>query len=254
MNSASKVLTIISVFTTALLTTPVPANAGWILTEEDGSKTVISEGKIKNVPGEGDEVASVMDTNTNTILIFNSRLHTYAVGSMNEMCAEVKALQDKAMENMTPEDRKMMEQMASEGAKGAAPKVSIGKSGKGGNMSGYETEKYAVTVDGAPYGEIWIATDAALLKDLGAQRDKMAKMGSEMSSCMSMGMDTQGVEDSPEYMALEKKGIITKETVGEDVMTHIVSIEKANVPDSEFQTPNGYKKVPFAELMMAPEE
>jgi len=127
--------------------------------------------------------------------------------------------------------------------------VSFKKAGSGGKVAGWSTDKYEIYVDGKLYEEVWLVTDSSLVKDLTKVDFKVFQ---EFSSCMA---DQPGggwdPENSPEYVKLMKKGWEVKSVSHgdvEQVSSDTVSLEKKDIPGSEFQVPANYRKVTIKEL------
>lgn len=58
-------------------------------------------------------------------------------------------------------------------------------------------------------------------------------------------------EASKEYIGLMEKGWMMKEVdkVSGEVETEVKSLERKNIPDSEFRAPSGYRKVDMKQMM-----
>lgn len=228
-----------------------PAWAGWIIEDIDGNKTYISSGMFKDIPKDGDETVVIMDLNKGVMNLIDHKRKSYISGTPEEFCADSKKMMDEMMKGMPPEARKMMEQMRESQGGEAAPVVKVTKQGSGGKVAGFDTVKYKVTSNGAPYAEVWITKDPKLMKELGAESEKLFTMSGEMEKCASMGMGGgASPELSPEYMKMEREGFPLREVVEGETVTEVVSIKKAGIPASEFQIPSGYRKTSFSEMMM----
>ena len=237
----------------------LPVHAGWVEVNSDGEKNMFSGGLFKNFT-QGEDGWSLMDMNNGTLTIVSNKRKTYTTGTMKEFCATMSGVQnqmmagmEQAMQGMTPEQRKMMEQMTGRGAKRPNPKVSIAKAGSGGVIAGFKTTKYTVSVDGRPSKEVWLTSHAALMKDLKPYLSKILKM-SDMSSCGMEGAGMMGgefnVENSDEYNKLMHKGYPLRE---KDILMgqvrEVTSMKRKSIPASEFAVPKGYKKMSFSEMM-----
>lgn len=218
------------------------AQNAWKIVDESGEITLISNGRLKQSWGDD---ALLMDGKKNRILFLSSEKKAYAQGTPEEYCALIKEAQDGMMAKLPPEQRAMLEGMRKnkEGAK--PPKVVVKPQGSGGKVSGLETEKYAIYVDGELREEVWLATDVDFVKQfkplIGIFRGFSQCVGS-----MSMSMQDE-VETSKEYLDLYEKGIEVKARragADEEGQTEEEStIERVTVSDSEFAIPSGYKEI-----------
>jgi len=226
-----------------LIFTAGPALAGWKAVDEDGSVTLVSNGKFKNV-SQDDGMISIADSEKGTMVMINDREKVYTSGKPKDYCEGMQEMMEAMMGGMLPEQRAMMEQMMKQSAPAQKQEISIKKAGSGGKVVGWDTDKYEIFVNGNLYEEVWLVTDSALVKDLAKVDFEVFR---EFSSCMANqpggGFDP---ENSPEYVKLMKKGWEVKSVSHGDVEQHssdTVSLEKKDIPESEFQVPPNYRKV-----------
>ncbi len=217
-------------------------SAGILMIEKDGSKTYISNGKLKEISKED---GMIMDSHTGDFIYFSPNKKVYTRGKVSDFCESMSKLMDQMMASMPPEYKNMMG--VSQDKK--APKVEIISQGDGGTIAGYKTEKYEVMVDGEPYEILWLATDASLTNEF----KSLVGMLSEFQKCSKiMNIGTPPVELSSDYLKLMEKGLTLKsieyEEGNENITTNTVSLEKKDIPDSEFQIPPGYKEMSFTEF------
>jgi len=243
---------------TLLILSAGPALAGLKAVDKEGGITLISDGKFKHVSPE-DGMSTISDSQKGTITIINEREKTYASGKpqdfckgMKEMMDSVREMMDAAMADIPPEQRAMMEEMMKQStptSPAKKPSVSIKKAGKGGKVAGWDTDKYEVFVDGKLYEELWLVTHSTILKEL-AKMD--FKIFQEFSSCAA-SQDGGGYdpENSPEYIKLMQEGLEVK-TVSrgpvEQDSSDTVSLEKKDIPDSEFRVSADFRKVSIMEI------
>ena len=243
-----------------------PVHAGWIEMNNDGERIVMSKGVFKHST-QDEDTWSIMDMNNGVLTLFSRKRKTYSTGTMKEFCQTMSAMQKKmmagmeqALAGMTPEQKRMMEQMMGQGrVKRPDPKVSIAKAGSGGVIAGFKTTKYTVSVDGRPRKEVWLTSDPALMQDLKPYLSKILEM-SDMSRCGMEGMGMMGgefdVESSDEYQKLMHQGYPLREQdmpggPGRMVsrLREVTSLKRQSIPASEFAIPTGYKKMSFSEMM-----
>jgi len=218
-------------------------NAGILMIEEDGSKTYISNGKLKEL---GEDDGMIMDSKSGDFIYYSPEQRIYTRGKISDFCESMKTLMDQMMAVMPPEYKKMLGM----DEKQKPLKVEIVSQGDGGMMAGYQTEKYSVLANGEPYETVWLATDESLLKEI----KSLMGMISEFQKCSKiMDFGAPPVELSPEYIKMMLKGLTLKsikmEEGMENVTTNPVSIEIKDIPDSEFQVPAGYKEMSFTEYL-----
>jgi len=247
---------LLSILTTLLLLTAftLPSYAGWVEVDRSSGTMYISGAMIKIVPEGKDNVWTVMDLNKGIVSIINPRAKSYTVFAPDKFCSEIKSMMGNMMKEMDPEQRALMEQMLGRSAqKKAPPKVKVVKMGPGGKIKGYNTVKYGVTVNGTPYKNVWLATNAPIMNDVRKYIKKATVMSAKMESCSQVGPGVSGPapEMSKEYTALADKGWPMKELNlrTREVEKEVLSLEKKNIPASAFRVPAGYKKVEMREMM-----
>jgi hypothetical protein len=224
----------------------VGLNAGYVIEEESGDLTLLSNGKLKSNWEDG---GIIMDGSKDIMILFFSQKKVYARGTTDDYCKEIKAMYDLMMKNIPEEQRKMMEQMMGKKPKETPPKVSVVKTGSGEIIAGFKTVKYKVLVNGKLYKEIWLATDPSLINEYKPIVRMMWKFG----SCTGSMQKENSPETSPEYLALMEKGLelksISYDEDDTEENTDIVNIQKKDIPANAFKVPAGYKKVSFSELI-----
>lgn len=248
-------------FIVLLIFSASPALAGWKAVDKEGNITLFSDGKFKHVSPE-DGMISIFDSAKGVITMVSEHERVYASGKPEDFCKGMKEMMDAAKEqmdaamaNIPPEQRAMMEEMmkqsmpAESAGPVAKPSVSIQKAGSGGKVAGWDTDKYKVMVDGNLYEEVWLVSDSTLKKDI----EKVDfSIFQKFSSCTEDQYGRgQDPEDTPEYMELMKEGFQVKTVSHGDVEHHssdTVSLEKRDIPESEFKVPAGYRKVSITEI------
>lgn len=230
---------------------PTLALAGVVLTDAQGGKTYIENGRLKHVDTEGR--IEIFHATTGEMFLIDANRKLYARGTVADFCKAGKGMMDAAMSKIPPEQREMMKQyMGNMGAKRTPPKVTVAMVGGGGNVAGFATTKYAVKVDGRPYQDLWLANDRTLMKELQSV-EKLLGMSAEMASCMGSEMGGQAplaAEGTPAYQALFKKGYPLKSVSLEEgtptVQEEVVRVEKRKLSAADFTPPTGYREVSFA--------
>jgi len=245
------VLAVLALFVALALASP-----GWCgleLVEAEGSRALVSEGKIKSVSEDPEEEEMILDLGQGTLTVLDHQERVAASGTIEEYCSAVSEMAEM-MERSMQRMKEQMEQQGmgdmpipTPGLQASVEEVRVERVGSGGNIAGYATEKYEVHADGELYEEVWLARDPELLAELG---DTKALARFEACASRMMGGDT--VEASPEYMELMQSGWLLKSVEhGEgvaEVMLEVSRIEERSIPGSEFEVPAGYEEVPLGYL------
>jgi hypothetical protein len=220
----------------------IPAGAGFVMLDENGDTTLISKGRIKNT-SEG--FVWILNGNSDEVIFINNEQKTYSHGKTDEYCKSLSAMFEQIIKEIPEEQRMMMDK----NKKSSKQDVSIVKSGDGGNIAGYKTVKYKVLVGGELFKEIWQSSDSSLMKEY----NPLIPLLKKFNSCMnSMEMEFSP-ENTPEYQKLWETGIDLKsvrhELGNSSAETNVVQLNEKTIPESEFETPLGYKKISFAEMV-----
>lgn len=239
------------------------ARGGWMQVDEGGAFVLISEGRVKFFTEDEDGMTIVSDLKSGEYMFVDNAARIYTRGSADRLCKGLAGV--KAAKEMSTEHKGRIERMIGADKKGKAPKVSVKKAGSGGIIAGFRTEKYTVTSDGKLYEEVWITTDAALLKELNGPKGLSSLVAGmrKIEICLkdayarAIGKSGAGkgmeVEDSKTYGELLKKGwLLRKIHYGHEgpVEREVLSMEKKKVSPSEFKPPSGYKEVPPRKIMV----
>ena len=222
----------------------IPADAGFVMVDQNGETTLISKGRIKN-SSEG--FVWILNGNSDEMIFINDEQKTYSHGKTNEYCKSISAMFEQIMKGIPEEQRKMMAKTKESSKKD----VSIVKAGDGGTVAGYKTVKYKVLVGGELFKEIWLSSDASLMKEYKTLIPVLKKF----DSCMNSIEMEFSPENTPEYQKLWEAGIELKSVKHElgssSTETNVVQLNEKTIPESEFKPPLGYKKISFAEMVKA---
>lgn len=213
------------------------AQNGWRIVDQGGETTLISKGRLKQAWGED---ALIMDGTKNRILFLSAEKKAFASGTPDEYCRLMKEMQDELIAKLPPDQRSSVTARRGQKEGGTQPAVAVKYQGSGGKVSGLTTDKYAVTVDGKLYEEIWLATDADFLKHF----KPLVGIFRDFSQCVSSMAMKDDVESTKEYLDLYEKGIEVKArragSGGEEGSGQEASVERVTVTDAEFAVPAGY--------------
>jgi hypothetical protein len=230
---------------------------GWVIEESINSITYISDGWIKSLPDEMDEVpmTSMYNPGSGIVLLINESDMTYAKGSADDYCNAMKTIMEEMNMQMPDEQKKMMDDMIAQEKAKPAPVVTVEKS-SGGSVAGYNTTKYSIKVDGELFEEKWISDDASL-NDLIRIMNETMDMTVAIAGCSVP--DEVFLRNAPEfsetYKNIERAGIELKSVSYEygsgESGTDVVSLQKEDLSSDEFEVPGDYSQISFGELIMS---
>lgn len=228
-----------------VLATTGAAHAGWVHIDADGSESLISKGRMS---GSWDIGTSILDANTSKIVIIDDMRRTYASGTIDELCAQIKSSVESMMGDMPAEQKEMVQRMMGHEN---APEVKIVAKGDGEKISGFATKRYDVLANGELYEQLWIANDDELVAECKPVMLLLARFSQCMASANPMG-GASDPEATPEYAGIVELGVIVR-SVGageleEGIAPEEATIERRDVPESAFKVPDGYRAVSFASV------
>ncbi|MGA9117204.1 MAG: DUF4412 domain-containing protein [Bacteroidota bacterium] len=138
------------------------------------------------------------------------------------------------MENMTEEQRKMMEGVLGRTPGGESPRVEVRKTGETRTISGYRCTRYVLLEGGEERSAVWVTGDVSGFSSL---RKEMEQFGKRMAAIMPRGLERA----MQETMAGLEGFPIQTEMGGGRVM-RVTKVEKRSTPLSEFEPPAGYRR------------
>ncbi len=219
--------------------------AGWQLTDEDNTETLISNNVVKNTWEDG---GLIMYGNTGELIMFNSEQQVYAKGKVDDFCNAIDQAMKDMMAQMSEEQRQMMKEMMGEDTAESGDVV-IKSEGGGDSIDGYSTRIYTVHVDGELYEKIWILTNPQLSKDIEA----LTEFIKTFISCGEIFGSPNAVESTDAYLELYEKGMIVRSLSYEygeaETDINILSVKQRNVSPAEMAVPEGFQKISFIEFM-----
>jgi GLPGLI family protein len=201
--------------------------------------------KFKVVSGENGKT-TILRLDKEVMIMLNPEEKTYwelsfadmekgakkASAQMDQKMAELK----EKLKDMPEEQRKMMEQMMGSRMQGSKeePKLEVVKSGDTKKISGYTCTKYVVNRDGKEMLTVWVTKDVkgfeTIRKDMNEFRERMAAMNPGMRK--GVMQELKNIEGFP------------METEMGDMLKEVVTkVERKSIAASEFEIPEGYKKV-----------
>jgi hypothetical protein len=221
-------------------------NAGWLMVEQEGDTSLISNGRLKS-SAEG--ISWILDGPGNKMIFIDGNRKAYASGSVENYCQATATLVDEAMQGLAIEQRKALEEMIQQSQNDAGHLVSVSVVGDGGVVAGLKTVKYRVQVDGELYKEIWLATAPALLREFKPLIPLLQKFG----SCANTFGTEFMPENSAEYLNLMERGVEVKSIIYTDnspePVTEMVKVENKALPETEFSIPPDYRTMSFEQML-----
>lgn len=215
-----KLTGLLSVLCGLLLMVP-QAFGGWELVDGDGARMYISDGRMKEVPAEG-ESWTVQDLKRGKVLIVNVEKRIYAEVPTGEFCLTMKEISGEIVQ--VPRSK---------------PKVRVEKNGQE-TIAGLPTERYKIYLNGALHEEIWLTKAPALLKELGTMENRKTA-----ATCSVLESDP---ELDPAYLKLISEGWVLKSIDAEGEI-NTTKVGKKEIPESEFQPPKGYVRGSLGKAM-----
>jgi hypothetical protein len=258
---------------------PTAASAGWVIEQIEyanlgaegiGTRQYIAKNRLKTV---GDGNTFIMDFAKNQFIATDEENRVYWSGTVDEYVREVTSFQqaasdlarvqmEAAMKEMPPDQRKGMEDLLQQmrGANPSLPPVPAAKqpvvrvesTAETAMMAGHQATKMMVYADGKPYQEVWIAKGLTLKNDLDLKRLK--GLQAKLTQAIMLNFPSrQTVEEDPAYDRLLEQGyplkIVELGEGGEpESVTEVVRIDKRDVPEREFQVPDGYRRINLHEF------
>lgn len=258
---------------------PKMASAGWMIEQieyanlgAEGTRTLqyISKNRLKTV---GDGNTFIMDFAKNLFIATDQENRVYWSGTVDAYVQEVKTFQqasndlareqmEEAMKEMPPDQRKSVEdllhQMRSSNASSPSqpaakrPAVKIEPTTETATIAGQQATKIMVYADGKPYQEVWLAKGLTLKADLDLKR--LRGLQAQLTQAIMADIpNRQAVEEDPAYEQLLEQGypikIVELGEGGEpESVTEVVRLDKRDIPDREFQVPEGYLRIDLREF------
>ncbi len=224
---------------TVVLLTTAAAEAGWLIVDDRGDQTLLSRGRLKIATPQVDGHAMVLDLGRARLWVADRGRRLYWDGTVEEYCQAIRAVMPSAAEPPAA-------QPAPE--RGAQPKVAIEPTAETETIATLPTRKYRVVVDGALYEELWLTSEASLVREL--ELGRAPETFGRMFACMSGG--AQRVEATAEYRQLFGRGWPLKAIYhaegGRALRVLVTRVEERDIPEGDFTPPPGFRTAPLTEL------
>ncbi|MEO0245691.1 MAG: hypothetical protein ABIM82_05035, partial [candidate division WOR-3 bacterium] len=213
------------------------------------TNTYISKGIIVF---ETKENVFIFDFKKEIIRIIDHDEKSYAEGTIDEYISFIEGMHSrmmKKMEEIPPEQRKMMEEMM----KMMQPKINIKKLDRSEKILGYNTEVYEVEVETGGMYPVKMKSQNYISPDLKFVPSEISKEDAEkISKKFEKIKDKYGFSN---IIGKIEEGFTLKsisyDEKGEEIYrTQAISINKGEIPPSLIQIPKGYEKEELKDIFM----
>ena len=216
------------------------AEAGWLIVDENGDRTLVSRGRLKMDPRQAQGQSMVLDLTRAHMWVADAGRHLYWEGTVEEYCQAVRTLAP----SLPPPPA-----AGSGGAGAPPPAVTLERTDETETIANLPTRKYRVLVDSKLYEELWLTGEAALVRELDLARapDTFGRM----FACM-VSMGGQPPEASAEYRRVFAEGWPLKAVYhgegGSPGRALVTRVEEREIDERDFAPPAGFRAVPLGEL------
>ena len=205
----------------------------------------VSNNKIKAIQEKGSGVV-IFDLNTGEMIQVDNDNKRYVVAKPDEMRSALEVQISK----LPPEQRAKLEEFMKSQSK--PKKLTLKRTGIQEKIAGYTSQKYEIYEDGKLNQEIWASKEVIPNNEL--DPGKMASYIKELEKIKSAaGGDSNQDDEEMVFKQIYESGFPMRSvdySSGSSVFVEeIVKVTTANVSETEFQAPGGYKKVTLQEMM-----
>jgi hypothetical protein len=216
------------------------AEAGWLIVDHRGDQTLRSRGRLKIAARQADGHAMVLDLGRARLWVADRGRRLYWDGTVEEYCQATRAAMPASEE--TPATPPTSERG------GAPPRVAVEPTAETETIAALPTRKYRVLVDGALYEELWLTSEASLVREL--ELGRAPETFGRMFACMSGG--GQRVEATAEYRQLFARGwplkVVYHAEGGRALRALVTRVEERDIPEGDFTPPPGFRTAPLTEI------
>lgn len=211
------------------------------------------------------KVYTIFDLNTKEIILVNMQTKQYTRAKTEEYIDHRQKLMEKAkaqmlkeMKTMPPDRKAQMEDMMR--TMGFLPskngdkvrEITYTATDEKPNIAGYDTQKFIIYENGILSEQIWITRNPVFQKefDMGKLADFMEKLKKEIK--MIAGYE-KTIGDDKVLEDIYSKGFPLRtvrfgSAFGGALVEEIKSVQFADIPESEFRPPKGYRRVSIADM------
>lgn len=215
----------------------VTTRTGWLIVDDSGDQTLVSRGRLKMAPRQAPAQFMVLDLTRARMWVADAERRLYWEGTVEEYC---QAVHDLVPSPRTP---------PAGGASASPPRVTLERTDETETIAKLPTRRYRVLVDGKLYEELWLTSEAALVRELDLARapDTFGRM----FACM-VSLDGERPEASAEYRRLFAEGWPLKAIYhgegGSPGRALVTRVEPREIAESDFAPPAGFTKAPLGDL------
>jgi hypothetical protein len=236
------------------------ADAGWLIVDDNGDQTLVSRGRLKMAPREGDGRAMVLDLARARMWVADSGRRLYWDGTVEEYCQAVRGSMGMVEQQMAeqlkdlPEAERAqalqtMKQRMGGDPSAPPPRVTIERTPDTETIAGLTARRYRVLNHGKLYEELWLTSDNALVRELELARapDTFGRM----FACLA-GSGGARVEATGEYRQVFAQGWPLKAIYygdgGAAGRALVTRVEPREIPERDFVPPPGFRAAPLDEI------
>lgn len=197
----------------------------------EGTSTVYFSGNVvRQDSSDGSDFLLYFDQRKFVTIDHNKK--TYSELTFDELEARLNELSDKAQNLDNPQARAMLEKMM--GAKFG--EVSVTKEGPGGEIAGFDTERYTIVV--APLNiEVWAAPELEVPE---LYYDSL-KLRAPPNPMFDMGKMFEAMKEI-DGMSLKTQTSFSMMGQSSTTISEVTSVEEGAIPASTFEIPADYEK------------
>lgn len=207
-------------------------------TQELHTKGYLKPTKLKSISDE-EGSGIIIRSDKELIYVIHAKDKTYSEmtfkefeGHIAKMNEQMKQMQEQ-LKNVPPEQREMMEKMM--GGMMAEKEYQLKKTGEKKKIAGHTCEKILLYEGDKEAGELWMTKDIGSMKDYAKDWSKL------------MDKLVQGPMAKVYRKLAELDGFMMQFTMGGTAST-TTKLEKRSISNSEFEIPEGYKKVEMEKM------
>ncbi len=252
----------LAVLSLSLCLVPALAGAGWVSEwentaihngerlEPERSTMRLADDKLRI---EQTQLVSVFDYAKGKMTLINPTSGVFWSGSVDEYSEETTKSRNQALRKRMGKDAEIDDEMLKVDLDDL-PQIKVERTDEAKTIAGYQTVKYVVLVNDELFQEIWMTEELNTGDDLNVdkfldyQRRNSARMIGKSAKPFN------ALYRSKVYEEFLRKGFalqtITHHIAG-GYEQRVLSIKQADVADSDFSLPGGYRKVKIADVFPA---
>ena len=194
--------------------------------------------KFKQVENDGPfSPAVIFDLDSGDIMFVNDEKKLYIILNRSEYL--------KYIESVIAENKDVAT---------SSRNVTLKKTDETASIAGYTSRKYEIYDNGKLQSEYWVSSDAGFSQEL--DMDKMSKLMNEVKRISQNVGGAASISDN-EYKIFEQiyndgypmKTVYHSPEGDKVFVEEVVSVNKQDLPQSEFQPPAGYDKITYQDIL-----